>query len=323
MRNNSWCEKYKPILIENILGQQNIKDLLIKNIEDKNIPHLLFYGPSGTGKTLMLQTFIRHLYGLDNINEMVLELDAIDERGIKTVRDRIKNFSKKSIPLYMRNKNINFKLVILEEAETITTDAQTSLRRCIESYSYITRFCIICNDINKIIDPIKSRCCCFYFSPVIFNEVKNKLISICQQEKISYDNESISTIVNISNGDVRKSINRLQCIYNLYGNLQNENIIEYYVGIPFKSFNILIDEVKNYEDNKIIKLCKHFTSNGYCALELLYYLVNYISVSKEITDLKKSEILIEFSNIETRLIKGTEEFIQLSYVFYHLKKILT
>lgn len=318
----SWCEKYKPLSINDVSCHKHLITIL-KNVLDNNktLPHILLHGPSGTGKTLIIQNFIRQIYGIENLSDMVLELDAIDERGIKTVRDRIKNFAKKSIPYHMKEKNINFKLIILDEAETITTDAQTSLRRCIESYSYITRFCIICNDINKIINPIQSRCSCFYFSPISDDMINEKLLYISKKENIKYDIDGIKQIINISEGDYRKNINNLQHIYNLYNNTYYESVNSYYLGNQKVINNLINDIIFENKDNIIIN-CQKILREGINILVLLKLLAEFISKSELISDIKKSNILIEFIEIENRLIKGSDEFIQVMYLFYHIKYVI-
>ncbi len=319
----SWCEKYRPSSIENMLSHEHLVTIF-KNVlnNNKSLPHILLYGPSGTGKTLIIQNFIKQLYGYDNLSDMTLELDAIDERGIKTVRDRIKNFAKKSIPYHMKEKNINFKLIILDEAETITTDAQTSLRRCIESYSYITRFCIICNDINKIINPIQSRCSCFYFSTIDNQKINQKLLDICKNEKIKYDKEAIEKIINISDGDYRKNINNLQYIYSLYNNVSLNNVNNYYLFHHQNNIETLINDLILNNKYSINEICNKIFNNGLDILLLLKSINLFISKNKLISDIKKSKILIEFIEIENRLIKGSDEFIQLMYLFYHIKYVM-
>ena len=167
-----WSEKYRPKDIDNIIGQDNIVYSLKKMLENRSFPHLLFHGISGTGKTSVIMALARELYG-KNLTFMVMKLDASDDRGINSVREEIKGFAEK---ITIFNKGI--KLIILDEADSMTFDAQFALRRIIEKYSDTTRFCLICNYENKIISAIKSRCANFRFNPIKEDFLIEKLNNI-------------------------------------------------------------------------------------------------------------------------------------------------
>ena len=151
-RNYSWVEKYRPENLNEISAQTNVIKSLKSALHTKNIPHLIFFGPSGCGKTSTILALSKELFGSENYTDRIIELNASDERGINVIREKIKTYAKQSI------KNIKgappWKIIILDEADTMTSDSQFALRRIIEQYSKITRFCIICNYHNKIIDPI-------------------------------------------------------------------------------------------------------------------------------------------------------------------------
>uniref|UniRef100_A0A6C0J397 AAA+ ATPase domain-containing protein n=1 Tax=viral metagenome TaxID=1070528 RepID=A0A6C0J397_9ZZZZ len=206
MENLLWIEKYRPLKFDNILGQDKIIKILEKMIENGSFPHLIFSGGSGTGKTSTVMAIVEKLYGKSK-TFMVMKLDASDDRGINSVREEIKGFAEK-ITLF--NKGI--KLIILDEADAMTFDAQFALRRIVEKYSDTTRFCFICNYENKIIPPIKSRCLNFTFFPVDKKNIIKKLSNICKEENIKYEKDALNVIAELSNGDFRKSINLLQSI---------------------------------------------------------------------------------------------------------------
>jgi len=155
-KNYSWVEKYRPENLNEISAQSNVIKSLKSAMHTKNIPHLIFFGPSGCGKTSTILALSKELFGSENYTDRIIELNASDERGINVIREKIKTYAKQSI------KNIKdappWKIIILDEADTMTSDSQFALRRIMEQYSKITRFCIICNYHNKIIDPIISRC---------------------------------------------------------------------------------------------------------------------------------------------------------------------
>lgn len=323
MVNSYWSDKYRPQSIYDISDHHHVRDMLINVLkEKKGLPHILFYGNSGTGKTLIIQSFIKELYGLKNLDEMVLELNSIDERGIKAVRERIKNFAKKSLPYFMKSIGINYKMIILEEAETITSDAQTSLRRCIESYSYLTRFCIICNDISKIIGPIQSRCSCFYFPLIKKKFIYDKMTYICSQENIDITSDNIYKIINYSNGDFRKSINNLQFIYLINNKINDKEIDNYFKNYVFETIDQILMNIKKEKNINLLDTINYIINEGVDLMILIKKLTLSICKSKIITDIEKSKILIKFSNIENNLIKGADEFTQLTYLFYHIRFIL-
>ncbi|MEM0354188.1 MAG: AAA family ATPase [Thermoplasmata archaeon] len=205
-----WVEKYRPTKIDHIISHREIVRTLKKFIQLKTLPHLLFFGPSGSGKTSTIICCGNEIYG-SYYDCMILRLNASNERGIETVRTKIKNFvsNRNSIFLPPELRSI-FKLVILDEIDSMTVEAQGMLRQTIEKNSITTRFCLICNDIDKINTALQSRCAIFRFSPLDGENMKLKLLEICRSENIKYQNDAIEAIVNISHGDLRLAINILQ-----------------------------------------------------------------------------------------------------------------
>ncbi|BEP17026.1 replication factor C small subunit [Pyrofollis japonicus] len=177
---------------------------LKKFVEEKNMPHLLFVGPPGTGKTTAAHALAHDLYG-ENYQQYMLELNASDERGIDTIRTKVKEFARSRTP-----PGIPFKIVLLDEADNMTADAQQALRRLMEMYTTTTRFILIANFPSKIIEPIQSRCAVFRFTPLKKEDVIARLKWICEQEKCQYTEEGLETIYEISEGDMRRAINILQ-----------------------------------------------------------------------------------------------------------------
>ena len=205
-----WVEKYRPKQIDDIISHQAIISSLKNVIQKKSLPHLLFFGPSGSGKTSTILCCAREIYGV-YMDCMILQLNASNERGIETVRNKIKNFvsNKNSIFLPVENRNI-FKMVILDEIDSMTVEAQGMLRQTIETNSVSTRFCLICNDIDKINVALQSRCTLYRFSPLNPADMKTRLDDICEFEKIKYAPDALDAIIKISKGDMRCAINMLQ-----------------------------------------------------------------------------------------------------------------
>ena len=198
-----WIEKYRPRSLSQIVGQEAITSRLKAYVEKKDLPHLLFSGPAGVGKTTSSVAIAQEIYG-EKWKENFLELNASDERGIDVVRNRIKNFARSSFGKY------DYKIIFLDEADSLTKDAQSALRRTMEQFSHNTRFILSCNYSNRIIDPIQSRCAVFRFPPLSDEAISEKVREIAQEEGITITEGGVGAIIYVSQGDMRKAINSLQ-----------------------------------------------------------------------------------------------------------------
>jgi len=204
-----WAEKYRPKSLKDMVNQQEIVARLMKFVEAKNMPHLLFAGPPGTGKTTAALALSHDLYG-EEWRKYVLELNASDERGIAVIRTKVKEFARSRMP-----GHVPFKIVILDEADNMTADAQQALRRIMEMYVDTTRFILIANYPSKIIEPIQSRCAVFRFTPLKKEDVVSRLAWICKNENVVCRDDALETIYELSEGDLRKAINILQAAASL------------------------------------------------------------------------------------------------------------
>ena len=309
---NSWVDKYRPEKLDDIYSQTNIIKALKYSLLTKNIPHLIFYGPSGSGKTSTILALSKELFG-DNYKDRIIQFNASDERGINIIRDKIKIYAKQSIKLV--DKIPPWKIIILDDAETLTTDSQFALRRIIEQYSKITRFCIICNYFTNIIEPIISRCCLCRFKPINSNDIFLKLNNIIQQENINCNDNIINNIIQISNGDLRKAINLLEK-YSLNKNIDNI-FIELSGNLPNDKFNNLIQNIINKNINTVDKIINEIYNDGYSLINQILLFYDYI-INLKIDDDKKIKILFKIAEIDQNLIKGGDEYIQYLNLIYYI-----
>jgi replication factor C subunit 3/5 len=311
-----WVEKYRPKNIEEIISHTQNIDTIKKLLENESLPHLLFHGSPGTGKTSMILAIAKKIYG-KNMRLMVMKLDASDDRGINSVREDIKGFAEKS---NMFIKGI--RMIILDEADSMTFDAQFALRRIIEKYSSIIRFCLICNYENKIIPAIRSRCTNFRFNNIDNKSIKLKLNEICLNEKLSYDNNVIDSISYISQGDLRKAINLLQCI-SMQSNHLTSKLCYDNTGIPDNKninfiVNILYDKTKNFDTS--YNIIKNIIENNYYELSIVFKELILIIINNNDLLIKSAIFIYELSKLEYMISKTTYNIIYISYFVGIFKK---
>mgnify|MGYP004557151929 FL=1 len=285
---NSWIEKYRPKHLKNIIGQNNIIST-IKNMIKNNysITNLLFYGMPGTGKTTTILSLCYELFGPINFKNRVLELNASDERGIGVVRDSILRFAKTSLSSPDPNyPSPPIKLIILDEADAMTYDAQSALRKIMEDYLETTRFCIICNYIEKIIKPIVSRCMFFNFVPLDNKLIIRHLKKIAEKEKLKLNDEDIENIYKSYNGDLRQAISSLQQLKYIDDEDLEDEIMEKF-NIEF--YDNIYKKMQNMDmENKI----KYFENNAFDKNKYRDYLIMKFSDNQKIV-----KHLIKYNNV--------------------------
>ena len=353
--NESWIEKFRPNNLDEIESQEEIIFSLKNCIKKKNIPHLLFFGPSGCGKTSTILALAKELFGVKYWNDRVIELNASDERGIKVVRDKIKRYAMNSInnpsdsnqtdsnPSDSNRSDSNqtdsnpsdsnippWKIIILDEADNMTSDSQFALRKIMEDYSKVTRFCIICNYYNKIISPIISRCSMYRFKPIPKQLICKKLKDICDIEQTIISEDNIELIEKISRGDMRKAINFLQRCRNFKNFMSNTkdissyetvntNIIENISGImPLDRLKLFIENCIDGNMAVADKMIDDFYKESYSLTIQIPYIIDIIINHKKLNDKMISLISQKILSIDNYLLNGCDENIQYNRLAYSI-----
>jgi replication factor C subunit 2/4 len=311
-----WVDKYRPRRIDSLIHQEEVKRVLKNTIETGELPNLLFYGPPGSGKTSAIIALGYELFGPNLMNERILELNASDERGIDTVREKIISFAKESIGIGDPNyPSPPYKIIILDEADAITLDAQSALRKVIETSSKITRFCFTCNYIEKIIDPIISRCVKFRFKPIDKKSMIERLGNIAKKENLKINNECLEKIFEISEGDARRSIMLLQntkYIYKYKKNITINDINDLVGSCKKEDLEYIWNSTLNTDITNLIKVSEFIKNQTINISELLAYLMNKI-LEYDTLDDKKSKLISILSNTEAKILERGDEFINILY----------
>ena len=217
-----WVEKYRPLHMEDVVGNAETVARLKIIAKEGNLPHLMLAGPPGTGKTTSVLCLARDLLG-ENYKEGVLELNASDDRGLDVVRNKIKTFATKKVTMHMNAKH---KIVILDEADSMTPAAQQALRRTMELHAHTTRFAFACNNSSKIIEPIQSRCAVVRFSRLSKEDILSRVLVVIKAENLEYDESGLEALVYIAEGDLRNALNAMQAAHAGFGKVTAENVLK-------------------------------------------------------------------------------------------------
>lgn len=305
--NLPWIEKYRPKKLDDLISHKDIINTISKFVKEDRLPHLLFYGPPGTGKTSTILAVARQIYSPKEFGSMVLELNASDDRGIGIVRENILSFA--STRTIFKS---GFKLVILDEADAMTRDAQNALRRVIEKFTENTRFCIICNYLSKIIPALQSRCTRFRFGPLSKDQMIPRLKHVIEQESVDVTSDGMNAIVTLACGDMRRSLNILQSASMAFDKVTEDNVY-ICVGHPLRKdieniIQWLLNTNFNEAYNNILKLK---TAKGLALQDILtevHLYVHRIDFPIHV----RIHLLEKMAETEFRLMSGTNERIQLS-----------
>eukprot|EP00040_Diaphanoeca_grandis_P029084 m.169367 g.169367 ORF g.169367 m.169367 type:complete len:351 (-) comp31563_c0_seq2:359-1411(-) len=313
-----WVEKYRPKSVDDVAMQDEVVSVLKTCLTGGDMPHLLFYGPPGTGKTSTILAICRQLYGPKMMKDRVLELNASDERGISVVRDKIKNFAQLTAGPKKPGGDYPcpaYKIIIMDECDSMTGDAQSALRRTMEAYSKVTRFCLICNYVSRIIDPLASRCAKFRFKSLSVETQLTRIRFIQSQEGFECSEEVLQRLVVLSGGDMRQAITLLQSCFRLKGGEPIEVCdVEDAAGIvPTAAVNDLVATCHRNSYEEMQTCVINLIAAGYAANFILTELHDVImnASSSEIGDIAKAHIAERLAKADSALVEGADEHLQL------------
>ncbi|KAK4099786.1 P-loop containing nucleoside triphosphate hydrolase protein [Parathielavia hyrcaniae] len=345
-RTQPWVEKYRPKTLSDVTAQDHTITVLQRTLQASNLPHMLFYGPPGTGKTSTILALAKELYGPELMKSRVLELNASDERGISIVREKVKDFARTQLTnppggaaYRARYPCPPFKIIILDEADSMTQDAQSALRRTMETYSKITRFCLICNYVTRIIDPLASRCSKFRFKSLDQGNARRRLEDIAGLEGVGIEEDAVEALIKCSDGDLRKAITYLQSAARLVGanaaaaaaeaegeedgeqmdvdkKTVTTKVVEDIAGvIPDKTIQMLVRAMRPRAAGEtyqaIAKLVEEMVADGWSAGQAMAQLHQAIVYDETIPDVQKNRIVMVFSEIDKRLVDGADEHLSI------------
>jgi len=311
-----WTEKYRPKSLKDVIGQRDVVEKLQAYASAGNITNLIFAGPAGTGKTTCALALARDLYG-DSWKISILELNASDERGIDVVRGKIKDFAR-SIPF----SGIQFKLIFLDEADALTSEAQQALRRTMEIFSSNVRFILNANYSSRIIEPIQSRCAVFRFKPLTKDEASKMVHHIAGKEGLKMDDAAVSALMDVSEGDMRKAVNILQSISLLKKNISSDDVYKTAALAKPEDIDKMIDTAF---EGKFMQARDHlanlFLEYGMSGEDVLIQMYKEIMKRENISSEQKAKLADRIGEFSFRISEGANERIQLEALLAYLAVI--
>jgi len=306
-----WVEKYRPRKLADVIGQRAIVERLSAYVKTRSMPHMLFAGPAGSGKTTCAIALARELYG-EQWRDCLIELNASDERGIDIVRGKIKDFARAA-----SFGGADFKVIFLDEADSLTSDAQAALRRTMERYTQTCRFILSCNYSSKVIEPIQSRCAVFRFKLLGEGDVKEYLGRIARAEKIDVTQDGYDAVCELATGDLRKATNILQVAASLGKKIDQDVVFESTESIRPSEINDMLKTALSGNfiaaRSKLDEIVVRHGLSGEDIVQGIHRAVFDLPVSEE----SKIRLIDRIGEAEFRMVSGSSDRIQLEVLLAH------
>ncbi len=311
-----WTEKYRPDTLEDVIGHDNIVDRLTAFVDNESVPHMMFAGPAGTGKTTSAIALAKDLYG-DDWKQNFMETNASDDRGIDVVRNQIKDFAR------TRPINADFKIIFLDESDALTSDAQQALRRTMEKFSSSCRFILSCNYSSKIISPIQSRCAIFRFNRLEEDGVREYIERVVDGQGLAIDDSGIDAVAQVAQGDLRKATNVLQAASIRDGTITEETVFEVSASLrPGEVREILEEALDGSFQQARDDLSDLMIGRGLDGLDVIK------AIHREVYDLDiperaKLEIIKQMGEFEFRIVEGGSPDVQIESLLAQIANLDT
>lgn len=313
--NEIWTERYRPKTLDDVVGQKHVTERLKAYAASGNMSHLMFTGPAGTGKTTCALAMAKDMFG-DEWKGNFMELNASDERGIEVVRGKIKEFARTS-PL----GKAEFKIIFMDEADSLTPEAQAALRRTMERYSKICRFILSCNYASKIIDPIQSRCAVFRFKPLSRDDVEGYLRKIVAAENVKIEDDALEGLMHVARGDLRRAVNSLQVAASVGTAITLETVYQTTgMANPGRIKEMLETALGGNFVKSRDQLDDLMVDSGLSGQDVIRQIHSAL-FELSITDSEKVRLMDKTGEIEFRIVEGSNERIQLEALLAYLVMI--
>src|SRR5512136_2297625 len=310
-----WVEKYRPKKLSDVIGQKSIVERLSDYVKTRSMPHMLFAGPAGSGKTTCAIALARELYG-DGWRNSLIELNASDERGIDIVRGKIKDFARAA-----SIGGADFKIIFLDEADALTSDAQAALRRTMERTTQTCRFILSCNYSSKIIEPIQSRCAVFRFRRIKAEEMSRHLRNIATKEQLKLTEDGIEALLYVSEGDMRKAINSLQVAASMGARVDAETLYKVTSTARPEEVKTLIETALGGDFLKARSLLDDLLLQYGLSGEDIIRQIHRSMFDTGLPDRLKVQLVDHIGEVEFRMVEGANERIQLEALLAHLVSV--